>query len=62
MARKLTNKAKAYMVEYQKENCKRAVILLHKEHDKDIIDYLETIGNKNAYLKDLIRKDMNASK
>lgn len=30
----------------------------HKEHDKDLIEWLATKENKTAYIKDLIRKDM----
>ncbi len=62
MRKKATNKQKAYIVDYVKTKCKQITLMLNQENDKDIIDYLETIGNKNAYLKDLIRKDMNTSK
>ena len=30
----------------------------HKEHDADIIEVLEAQENKNGYIKDLIRKDV----
>ena len=58
MPKKLTNKQKAYRVEYINTKCKKITLMLVKETDKDIIDHLETVGNKNAYLKELIRKDM----
>lgn len=58
MKRKLTNKQKAYMVEYQKNNVKQVKLALNLTIDKDILDFLETIPNNNAYLKQLIREDM----
>lgn len=60
MARKkLTIKQKAYMIEYAKNNCKQVKLQLNKEYDKDIIEWLDQQPNKNAYLKQLIRNDMN---
>jgi len=60
MAKKATNKTKAYIVEYVKSNCKKITLMLNKEYDKDIIEWMEKQENKNAYLKELIRKDMKA--
>lgn len=62
MGRKLTNKAKAYMVEYQKANVKQIKFTLNYNTDEDMIAYLETVPNKNAYLKDLVRADMKKQK
>lgn len=56
--KKATIKQKAYIMDYQKENVKQIKFTLNKIHDQDIIDYLDTIPNKNGYLKDLIRQDM----
>lgn len=56
--KKATIKQKAYIMDYQKENVKQIKFTLNKIHDLDIIDYLDTIPNKNGYLKDLIRQDM----
>lgn len=59
MARKkATNKQKAYIVEYMKNNCKRISLQLNIENDKDIIEWMNHQENKNAYLKQLIRDDM----
>ena len=57
---KVSIKRKAYMLEYQKENVKQIKFTLNYNTDQDLITYLETIPNKNAYLKDLIRKDMES--
>ena len=49
---------KRYNKEYIKNNCKNVVMMLNKNTDQDIILHLQTITNKNAYLKNLIRNDM----
>lgn len=33
-----------------------------KGHDDDIISYIETISNFQAYIKDLIRKDIESKR
>lgn len=33
-------------------------VCLHKEYDKDILDKLESVENKQGYIKDLIRADI----
>ena len=43
---------------WQKKNTKLQTIRLNIFADKDIIEYLKTIDNKQGYLKDLIRKEM----
>ena len=45
-------------IKYDKENTKRVFIKLNKNTDKDILDYLDSIPNKQGYIKSLIRKDM----
>ena len=45
-------------IKYDKENTKRVFIKLNKNTDKDILDYLESVQNKQGYIKDIIRKDM----
>ena len=61
MPTKTSTRQKLYAIEYVKTKCKKITLMLGKETDKDIIEWLDKQGNKNAYLKDLIRKDMNAS-
>ena len=56
--KKATIKQKAYIMDYQKENVKQIKFTLNKIHDLDIIEHFDGIQNKNGYLKDLIRADM----
>lgn len=56
--RKLTNKAKAYMTEYSKTHTTRIAFQLSNDYDADILEFMKTVPNKNAYLKDLVRQDM----
>lgn len=60
MARKkATTKQKLYIMNYEKENCTRFTLRLSNDYDKDIVEWLDQQPNKNAYLKQLIRNDMN---
>ena len=43
---------------WQKKNTKLQTIRLNVYSDADIIKYLETIPNKQGYIKDLLRKEM----
>lgn len=45
-------------IKYDKANTSRVYIKLNKNTDKDILDYLDNIQNKQGYIKELIRKDM----
>ena len=56
--KKLTNKQKAYIVEYNKNNTRRIAFTLNYNTEKEMIDYLENIPNKNGYIKSLIAADM----
>ena len=62
MKKKLTNKAKAYMVEYNKEKTTKISFKLNNEYDADILEFMKTVGNKNGYLKELVRQDMARKK
>lgn len=53
----LENKKK-YDLQYAKENIKQIRFVLNKKSDKEIIDHLDKQENKNAYIKNLILKDM----
>ena len=55
--KKMNNQSKR-SIKYDKENTKRVFIKLNKNTDKDILDYLDGIPNKQGYIKELIRKDM----
>lgn len=43
---------------YQLKNTKSICLSLSRKYDTDIIEFLETLPNKNSYLKELIRKDI----
>ena len=47
-----------YDLEYQRTRCKQYKLLLHRERDKDIISFLDSLPNRNGFLKDLIRKQI----
>lgn len=49
---------KRYDVNYVKTQCKQYTLLLSKEKDKDIIEFLESQTNRNGFLKALIRDHM----
>jgi len=52
---------KEYDINYVKLNIKRVPLNLNKIHDQDIIKHLEN-KNANAYIKELIRKDIKERK
>lgn len=56
--KKATNKQKAYIVEYNAANYRRFSFKLHREIDADLLAHIEKQPNFNAYLKELIRADM----
>ena len=43
---------------YHKRASKQYHLELHKENDADIIRKLETVDNKQGYIKTLIRRDI----
>lgn len=43
---------------WNKENTKLITLRLGKVHDADILAYLDTLPNKQGYIKSLIRADM----
>lgn len=43
---------------YDAENTKQIILKLNKKTDADIIAKLETAGNKQGYIKSLIRDDI----
>ena len=48
-----------YDKRFIKENCRKKTILLHKEKDADIIEWLDRQENVNASIKKLIREHIN---
>ena len=49
---------KQYDIDYQRTKCKQIKLLLNKEKDKDIIEFLGKQNNVNGLLKLLIREHM----
>ena len=46
-------------IKYNATHVKQVKINLNKKNDADIIEYLETCGNIQGLIKELIRKEMN---
>lgn len=46
---------KDYDLAYQKNNIKRVYLTLNKTHDKDIIEYLDSLDNINREIKEVLR-------
>ena len=46
---------KDYDLNYQKQNIKRVYLTLNKTHDKDIIEYLDSLDNVNKEIKEVLR-------
>ena len=49
-------------IKHIRENYRTFKIQLHNERQKDIIEHLEQKENKQQYITDLIRKDMEHSR
>lgn len=47
---------------YNKEKTKLITIRLIKTTDKDILERLDEVGNKQGYIKELIRADIAKTK
>lgn len=62
MRKKATNKQKAYINDYNKENYRRFTFQVHREHNKEILEYLEAQPNVRKYLLDLVAADMEKHK
>ena len=43
---------------YDKEHCRKILLKLNKKHDADILKKLDEVGNKQGYIKSLIRADL----
>lgn len=54
---KSTEAQKRAWSKYQREKCVSVYLKLNKETDKDIIEILSSVGNKQGYIKSLIRND-----
>ena len=62
MGRKTTEAKLQYMDEYDKENTTKVLLKLNNKTDADVIERLSAVGNKQGYIKELIRRDLNCHK
>lgn len=54
---KSTEAQKRAWSKYQKEKCVSVYLKFNKETDKDILEILSSVDNKQGYIKKLIRQD-----
>lgn len=54
----VSSKKYAYDTQYAKEKLQQIKFTLNKEHDADLIAWLDKQPNKQGYIKQLIRRDM----
>lgn len=53
------NKQSEYQDKYDKANTKKILLKLNLATDADILAKLDAVPNKQGYIKELIRKDLN---
>ena len=56
----VSEKRKQYEIDYIKQNQRQFMLKVNRKTDPDMVDWLESHENVQAYLKDLIRKDMES--
>ena len=44
---------------YQKENISRVVLKLNKKTDADLLEWLDTLDNKQGTIKEILRDHIN---
>ena len=54
----MPTKRTEYQYKYDKDNTKQYRLKLNTTHDQDIIKHLDSMDNKQGYIKSLIRQDM----
>ena len=59
MANKSTESQIRASVKYNKENTVQISLKLNRSTDADLIDSLNRIANKQGYIKELIRRDID---
>ena len=55
-------KKSAYDQQYAKDKLQQIRLTLNKDHDADLITWLDQQPNKQGYLKQLIRSDMESKR
>lgn len=58
MEKKYNEKKKQYNAEYQRKNMKQITIMLNRNTDKDMIDFIDKQEHKQQFFKKLIKKAM----
>lgn len=61
MEKKTTVALRNAVSKYDQANTKQIKLKLNKEKDKEILEKLETCGNIQGYIKELIKKDIGIS-
>ena len=56
------NKQSQYSMKYDQKNTQRIYLKFYLKTDADILEKLDSVENKQGYIKDLIRKDIENSK
>ena len=59
MGKEYTEAKAAYMENFYKNKTTRVVLQFHNDIDADILTKLNQVGNKQGYIKRLIREDIN---
>lgn len=59
MGKEYTEAKAAYMEKFYKNKTTRVVLQFHNETDADILTRLNEVGNKQGYIKRLIREDIS---
>ena len=50
-----------YQKRYVKDHYRNFNIVMKKDEDKELIEFLKTKENKSAYIKELVRRDMDGT-
>ena len=58
----VSEKRKQYEIQYTRENQRQFMLKVNRKLEPDMVTWLESKDNVQAYLKELIRKDMEESK
>ena len=53
---------KKYDMEYKRKNTKQKILILNKNTESDLIEWIEDHKPFNTYIKQLIKEDMKKSK
>lgn len=62
MSGKYSESAKKSLLKYQKANIQQVKFNFHRQYDADILSFLDSLPNKQGYVKSLIRADMARAK